>query len=70
MTEIRSIKTESSSSPFDPGPVDVLYITLFKYDEAGNRIRKTVKKYQGSDPTPIYIENTDTRGWNLVSDEY
>jgi RHS repeat-associated protein len=70
MTEIRSIKTESSSSPFDPGPVDVLYITLFKYDEAGNRIRKTVKKYQGSNPTPIYEETGDNPGWNPVSDEF
>ena len=70
MTEIRSIKSEASSGPWDPGLVDVLYITIFKYDEAGNRIRKTVKKYEGGDPDPVHEETGDNPGWHLVSDEY
>ncbi len=70
MTEIRSIKSEVGSGPWDPGLVDVLYITIFKYDEVGNRIRKTVEKYEGGDPDPVHEITGDNQGWHTVSDEF
>jgi len=70
MTEIRSIKSEAGTGPWDPGLVDVLYITIFKYDEAGNRIRKLVAKYEGGDPEPVYENTGDNQGWHTVSDEF
>lgn len=70
MTEIRSIKSEVGTGPWDPGLVDVLYITIFKYDEAGNRIRKIVAKYEGGDPDPVYENTGDNQGWHTISDEF
>jgi hypothetical protein len=46
LTEIRSVKTESSLF----GPVDVNYWTLYLYDESGNRIRKMNYKYVAGSP--------------------
>ncbi len=53
MTEIRVIKSESPSI-FEP-PVDVLYLTNYRYDEAGNRVRKFRYKYTGTDPDPVFV---------------
>ncbi len=67
LTYIRSIKTEGVGSP--GGPVDVTYVTLFKYDEAGNRVRKTNVKYLGQELEPVY-EGGDNPVWQLMSDEF
>jgi hypothetical protein len=32
----------------------VLYLTQYRYDEAGNRISKVRYKYTGSTPDPIF----------------
>ncbi|MCC6865526.1 MAG: RHS repeat protein, partial [Ignavibacteria bacterium] len=68
MTEIRVIKTETPSI-FEP-PVDVLYLTQYKYDEAGNRVRKTRYKYTGSTPDPVFDLTGDAPPWILQSDEF
>lgn len=36
----------------------------------GNRIRKTVEKYEGGDPDPVHENTGDNPGWHLVSDEF
>ncbi|GEM_PF-1653756 len=68
MTEIRVIKSESSI--IDPIPVDVLYLTYYRYDEAGNRVRKKRYKYNGSDPDPVFVTEGSNPSWALQSDEY
>ncbi len=68
MTEIRVIKSESPSI-FDP-PVDVLYLTQYRYDEAGNRVRKTRYKYTGSTPDPVFDLSGDAPPWSQQSDEF
>jgi len=68
MTEIRVIKTETPSI-FEP-PVDVLYLTQYKYDEAGNRVRKTRYKYTGSTPDPVFDLTGDAPPWTLQNDEF
>jgi len=68
MTEIRVIKTEAPTV-FDP-PVDVLYLTYYRYDEAGNRVRKKRYKYNGSDPDPVFVTEGSNPSWALQSDEF
>ncbi|HRF67289.1 MAG TPA: RHS repeat-associated core domain-containing protein [Ignavibacteria bacterium] len=68
MTEIRVIKTEAPTV-FDP-PVDVLYLTYYRYDEAGNSVRKKRYKYNGSDPDPVFVTEGSNPSWALQSDEY
>lgn len=68
MTEIRVIKSEAPSI-FDP-PVDVLYLTQYRYDEAGNRVRKIRYKYTGSTPDPVFDMSGDAPPWTLQSDEF
>src|SRR4030095_4649349 len=63
---IRSIKTEPN--PSGPGSVDVTYWTVYKYDEAGNRVRKAKWKYMGSDPEPVF--EGDNPQWLSMSDEH
>jgi RHS repeat-associated protein len=49
----------------------VIYETRYWYDEAGNRIHKLVKRYNGVEQNPIYIENDDPFGlWETITDEY
>jgi len=69
MTEIRVIKTEANPDPFGTPTIDVLYLTNYRYDEAGNRVRKFRYKYIGSTPDPIFEEG-DSQNWTLQSDEY
>ena len=56
MTDVRAIKTENGLF----GPEDVTYWTQYRYDEAGNRVRKTRYKYTGSDPDPVLDLTGDT----------
>ncbi len=53
MTEIRAIKTEAGGG-IGGGTVEVLYLTKYRYDEAGNRVHKVRYKYTGSDPNPVF----------------
>jgi uncharacterized protein RhaS with RHS repeats len=39
------------------------YEILFYYDEAGNRIRKTEWKYNGTETEPIYTSGEDNPDW-------
>jgi RHS repeat-associated protein len=49
----------------------VIFETRYWYDEAGNRIHKLVKRYNGVEQNPIYIENDDPFGlWQTITDEY
>ena len=68
MTEIRVIKTEVNPDPFGVPTIDVLYLTLYRYDEAGNRISKVRYKYTGSTPDPIF--EGDNPSWTLQGSEY
>ena len=46
-------------------------ITRYKYDEAGNRVRKTIYRSTSSNPTPLPEENEDLPpGWTITKDEY
>jgi RHS repeat-associated protein len=67
MTDIKTIRQESSGGPV---PQEVTYWTVYKYDEAGNRVRKSIYKYTGSQPDPIYEDGGDNPSWQSVSDEY
>lgn len=65
MTDIRTIRLGSG----DPPP-EITYWTVYKYDEAGNRVRKSVYQYNGEDPDPTYEDNEDNPSWSVVSNEY
>jgi RHS repeat-associated protein len=67
MTDIKTIRQESSGGPV---PQEVTYWTVYKYDEAGNRVRKSIYKYTGSQPDPVYEDGGDNPQWQTVSDEY
>jgi RHS repeat-associated protein len=67
MTDIRTIRQEAGGGPV---PQDVTYWTVYKYDETGNRVRKSTYKYTGSSPEPIYNDGGDNPSWETVSDEY
>jgi len=41
----------------------------YKYDEAGNRTRKTIYQTQDEFPSPIISDDTPT-GWTIILDEY
>ena len=46
-------------------------ITRYKYDEAGNRIRKTIYRSNDSNPPPLPEETEDLpSGWSITKDEY
>lgn len=52
-------------------PVPVIYETRYYYDEAGIRIRKLVKKYNGTEINPVYNENDDPYGLlEIVANEF
>ena len=52
----------------DPPRTD---ITRYKYDEAGNRVRKTIYRSNDSNPPPLPEENEDLpSGWSITKDEY
>jgi RHS repeat-associated protein len=67
MTDIRTIRQEAGGGPV---PSDVTYWTVYKYDEAGNRVRKSIYKYTGSEPDPVYDNGGDNPLWETVSDEF
>ena len=62
------IKAEANPGPFGVPTIDVLYLTLYRYDEAGNRISKFRYKYTGCTPDPIF--EGDNPSWTLQSGEY
>jgi hypothetical protein len=68
LLSFRSIKTGIYDAPTEPQ----IYETRYFYDEAGNRIRKLVKRYIGPPtPAPEYNENDDPYGyWSTVDDEF
>ena len=70
MTEIRVIKTEANPDPFGTPTIDVLYLTNYRYDEAGIRVRKVRYKYTGSDPDPVFVTEGSNPSWSLQSDEF
>jgi len=70
MTEIRVIKTEANPDPFGVPTIDVLYLTYYRYDEAGNRVRKVRYKYTGTDPDPVFVTEGSNPSWSLQSDEF
>ena len=47
----------------------MLYLTQYRYDEAGNRVRKTRYTYTSITPDPIFEEG-DNIDWTLQSSEY
>lgn len=66
MTDVRAVKTENGVF----GPEDITYWTVYRYDEAGNRMRKIRYKYTGSEPDPVLDLTGDTPPWTLQSDEF
>lgn len=52
------------------GLEDKTYMTLYKYDEAGNRTRKVSYKYTGSSPDPEFDLTGDAPPWQQVLDEF
>lgn len=65
ITDFRSIRLEGTG----PGATDVTYWTKYYYDEAGNRIRKMVWKYLGSEPNPVH-DGDEPLTWQLVTNEF
>ena len=52
----------------DPPRTD---ITRYKYDEAGNRVRKTIYRSSDSNPPPLPEETEDLpTGWSIILDDY
>jgi len=46
-------------------------VTRYKYDEAGNRVRKTVYRSNSSNPDPLPEEEEDIPpGWDILKDDY
>ena len=50
--------------------MDVLYLTQYRYDEAGNRVRKVMYKYTGSEPDPVFVTEGSNSNWTLHSNEF
>ncbi|MCI0450264.1 MAG: hypothetical protein L0Y79_10860 [Chlorobi bacterium] len=63
MTDIRTIRQTGGI------PAEATYWTRYWYDEAGNRIRKQKWQYNGSDPDPIFNEDSPTN-WQLTLQEF
>jgi RHS repeat-associated protein len=59
ITEIQNIASES-----------LVYLTQYKYDEAGNRTRKTVYRSDYQPPPPIEEGDNPGLGWETIKDEY
>lgn len=65
----RNLLIEFRSSRTTAQPTSQLFLTEYWYDESGNRIRKEVWHYDGSDPNPEF--NEDSPGnWTLVTNEF
>jgi len=46
-------------------------VTRYKYDEAGNRVRKTTYRNNSSNPDPLPEEEEDIPpGWSIIVDDY
>ncbi|MCX6157377.1 MAG: RHS repeat-associated core domain-containing protein [Ignavibacteriae bacterium] len=66
----RNLITEFTRQDLTQDP-PVTDITRYKYDEAGNRIRKTIYRSNDSNPPPLPEENEDLpSGWSITKDEY
>ncbi|MCX6157374.1 MAG: RHS repeat-associated core domain-containing protein, partial [Ignavibacteriae bacterium] len=57
--------TRSNSTTDPPTTIKIRY----KYDEAGNRTRKTIYQTQDENPSPITNDDNPT-GWTITKDEY
>ncbi|MEI7485749.1 MAG: hypothetical protein WCK13_13645, partial [Ignavibacteriota bacterium] len=66
----RNLITEFTRQDLNQDP-SVTDITRYKYDEAGNRIRKTIYRSNDSNPPPLPEETEDLpSGWSITKDEY
>jgi len=66
----RNLITEFTRQDLNQDP-PIIDITRYKYDEAGNRIRKTIYRSNDSNPPPLPEENEDLpTGWSITKDEY
>jgi RHS repeat-associated protein len=66
----RNLITEFTRQDLTQDP-PITYITRYKYDEAGNRTRKTIYRSNDSNPPPLPEENEDLpSGWSIIKDEY
>ncbi len=66
----RNLITEFTRQDLTQDP-PVTDITRYKYDEAGNRTRKTIYRSNDSNPPPLPEENEDLpSGWSITKDEY
>jgi len=66
----RNLITEFTRQDLNQDP-PITDVTRYKYDEAGNRVRKTIYRSTSSNPTPLPEENEDLPpGWSITKDEY
>ena len=66
----RNLITEITKQNLNQDP-PTTYITRYRYDEAGNRTRKTVFLSNEYDPPPLPDDEADLPpGWSIVVDDY
>ena len=66
----RNLITEITNQNLNQDPPRT-YITRYRYDEAGNRTRKTVFLSEEYDPPPLPEETEDLpAGWTIIVDDY
>ena len=66
----RNLITEITKQNLNQDP-PTTYITRYRYDEAGNRTRKTIFLSNEYDPPPLPEEDTDLPpGWIIIVDDY
>lgn len=66
----RNLITEFTRQDLNQDP-PITDITRYKYDESGNRIRKTIYRSTESNPPPLPEETEDLpTGWSIILDDY
>ncbi len=66
----RNLITEFTRQDLNQDP-PITDITRYKYDEGGNRTRKTIYRCNDSNPPPLPEETEDLpSGWSIILDDY
>jgi RHS repeat-associated protein len=66
----RNLITEFTRQDLTQDP-PITNVTRYKYDEAGNRVRKTIYRSNDYEPSPLPEENEDLpSGWSIILDDY